>query len=510
MVHSGSAAVTNCLFEGNTVGLVADQGEGGGVWLGHDDDPTCPGQHQSVFTDCVFRGNHSLDRGGGVFGDQKSTPRFDGCTFDNNTADLAGAGAYMKANVTDNDTSTFTSCIFSNNTAMGAGGGLFARRGTITDCTFTENSASTGAGIYALQPGPLVVEASIFVRNATIGEDNNGGGGIYANTAGTIRTSLFRENTTGGNGGGLYNLGFQFTVTDCSFIENNARLGGGVLMYFGEIKNLTNCRFRGNTALTGGGAYVVSGEPTFVNCEFNRNRATEFGGGILFNYNHSRLINCTLYGNTATTGGGVYTQFGTSPATSGSILVDNSILWNNSDEAGTTLSSQIFPDLVTLPVVNYSDVQGWDGSFGGGNNNTNDPLFVDPDGADNIPGTEDDNLRLSAGSSSIDTADNSAVPSGLTTDLDGNPRIENGTVDMGAYERGVCVPLFEFEVVCDDAQDDDCDTLTDCDDSDCANDPACATTGIPTVSQWGVVAMSLLTLTAGTLVFSRKETHTAC
>lgn len=164
---------------------------------------------------------------------------------------------------------------------------------------------------------------------------------------------------------------------------------------------------------------------------------------------------------------------------------------------------------MTLPVVNYSDVQGWDGSFSGGNNNTNDPLFVDPNGADNIPGTEDDNLRLSAGSSSIDTADNSAVPSGLTTDLDGNPRIENGTVDMGAYERGECVPLFDFEVVCDDAQDDDCDTLTDCDDSDCANDPACATTGIPAVSQWGVVAMSLLTLTAGTLVFSRKETHSA-
>ena len=166
---------------------------------------------------------------------------------------------------------------------------------------------------------------------------------------------------------------------------------------------------------------------------------------------------------------------------------------------------------MTLPVVNYSDVQGWDGSFGGGNNNSNDPLFVDPNGADNIPGTEDDNLRLSAGSSSIDSGDNSAVPSGLTTDLDGNPRIENGTVDMGAYEQE-CVPLFEFEVVCDDSQDDDCDTLTDCDDSDCANDPACANNGgpIPTISQWGIVVLSLFMLTAGTLVLSRREIHSAC
>jgi len=41
----------------------------------------------------------------------------------------------------------------------------------------------------------------------------------------------------------------------------------------------------------------------------------------------------------------------------------------------------------------------------------------------------------------IDAGDNSLVPSGVTTDLDGNPRIVDGNndgkpvVDIGAYEK---------------------------------------------------------------------------
>ncbi len=84
--------------------------------------------------------------------------------------------------------------------------------------------------------------------------------------------------------------------------------------------------------------------------------------------------------------------------------------------------------------MSYSDVQG--GWTGTGNIDA-DPLFVDPAGGD---------LRLGPGSPCIDAADNTAVPKGVTTDLDGNPRfvddpdtIDSGNgdppiVDMGAYE----------------------------------------------------------------------------
>ncbi len=56
------------------------------------------------------------------------------------------------------------------------------------------------------------------------------------------------------------------------------------------------------------------------------------------------------------------------------------------------------------------------------------------------------NLRLQPGSPAIDAGNNAAVPTGVTTDLDGNPRfvdipavVDTGAgdapiVDMGAYE----------------------------------------------------------------------------
>jgi hypothetical protein len=84
------------------------------------------------------------------------------------------------------------------------------------------------------------------------------------------------------------------------------------------------------------------------------------------------------------------------------------------------------------PTVHFSDVQGgWSGAGGTGNLNA-DPLFVDADGADNTVGTADDDLRLSASSPCVNVGDNGVVTE--ATDLDGNPRIVDETVNMGAYE----------------------------------------------------------------------------
>jgi len=65
---------------------------------------------------------------------------------------------------------------------------------------------------------------------------------------------------------------------------------------------------------------------------------------------------------------------------------------------------------------------------------TPNPQFVDPNGADGILGTEDDDFRLAPGSLAIDSGTNETEPPLPAMDLDGNPRILNDIVDLGAYE----------------------------------------------------------------------------
>jgi hypothetical protein len=150
------------------------------------------------------------------------------------------------------------------------------------------------------------------------------------------------------------------------------------------------------------------------------NSSAGHGGGI---YNHDShdntltLTNATVAGNSSSgLGGGIYSyDYDT-------LTVNNSIVARN-DAAG---DDNIF------------------GSWSGSNNLVDvDPLFVrNPSaGIDGVWGTADDDhgdLHLQAGSIAINRGDNAlAVDSAgtpLATDIEGNARIVESTVDVGAYE----------------------------------------------------------------------------
>jgi len=109
----------------------------------------------------------------------------------------------------------------------------------------------------------------------------------------------------------------------------------------------------------------------------------------------------------------------------------NCILWGNSVNGSADQLAQIAGG---SPIVNYCCVQGWTDESGGTGNMNCDPLFADANGDDEIFGTEDDNLHLSPNSPCIDIGDTTAVPPWVALDLDANPRIAHGIVDMGAHE----------------------------------------------------------------------------
>ncbi|MHC4675157.1 MAG: S8 family serine peptidase [Planctomycetota bacterium] len=270
-----------------------------------------------------------------------------------------------------------------------------------------------GGGMYNVHGSPTVINCT-FTRNAAWG-----GGGI----CNWLSKSTLINCTFSGNsayvGAGIHNPSeSDLKLIDCTFIGNTATDEGGAIFH-GDL-TLTNCTFRANSAEYGGALDCFGA--TLTNCTFTGNSAYYLGGGM---YGTGTLINCTFSGNSAERNGGGMKSFN-------STLI-NCILWGNSVKGGTDESAQI--DSTDRPlVINHSCVQGWTGDLGGTGNIGDDPLFVDADGVDNVSGTEDDNLRLTASSPCINAGDNTAVPPSVLTDLDGNCRIIDGTVDLGAYE----------------------------------------------------------------------------
>jgi len=253
-------------------------------------------------------------------------------------------------------------------------------------------------------------------------------------------------------GGGIINVAGSPAILNCTFVGNVADVGtdgsgGGMGSWLGDPL-LVNCRFLGNKAFNGGGFYCDTPGlvgPRLINCVFSGNLAMHYGGGSAVNLANC-LTNCVFSQNLANSlGGGIYQYAGVT-------TVSNCIFWNNSSSGGGSgESGQVYLNSGTAN-VSYSCIQGLS-TFSGNGNIPWDPQFEDPDGADNVAGTADDDLRVWSYSPCIDAGSNATIPpdeadadgDGNTSeptpiDLAGNPRIVDGdgsgtaTVDMGAYE----------------------------------------------------------------------------
>ncbi len=413
-----ASTVINCTFLGNKAG---ERGGAISSWTRSDLN----------FTDCMFSGNNAVE-GGGAVANYSTNPNISKCTFVGNSADKGG-GVYNESS-----DANVSNCHFSDNKASLEGGGMynFESHLTVSNCTFNGNSVygfsneGYGGGMSNRGFSSPTVSNCTFIGNSVDGFYVSRGGGINNDSGNSVVTNCTFSNNSAnglieGCGGGMANFN-NSVVTNCTFIGNSVDgsfvgYGGGMASFFNSV--VTNCILSGNSAAVGGGMRNVGfggGMGNFINsvvtnCTLSGNSATVGGGmGNLYN---SVVTNCTLSGNLADNqGGGIHILDSTT-------VVSCCILWGN--------VAPNDPQIYGPPTVSYSDIQG---GYPGISNIDTDPHFVKPGCWDANGVWVDGDYHLLSGSPCVDAGDPNFIADPNATDLDGNPRIVNDIIDMGAYE----------------------------------------------------------------------------
>jgi hypothetical protein len=197
-------------------------------------------------------------------------------------------------------------------------------------------------------------------------------------------------------------------VFGCVLSSNYATWGGGVRCYLGGLVN--RCIVQGNVA--GNGAGVQIQYRGNVRSSLVAGNAGNLGGGVNLNYGGA-MENCTVCDNTATTaGGGLYCNNGGSN-------VNSIVYYNLSPSDPNCFNADDEPYHMhcnTTPAIT--------GTVAGPLIITNAPQFVDRGQGD---------YRVLVSSPCIDAGTNMPWMIGAK-DLDGNERMYDGVVDIGAYE----------------------------------------------------------------------------
>jgi predicted outer membrane repeat protein len=403
---TGKREATFALING--LGLYGGFPPGGGAWQSRD-----PNVYKTVLTGDINTRNVDTDNSYNVVTASGTDPNtiLDGFTITAGNANGDSCPHWAGGGMYNSGVLNLTNCTFTGNWAEG-GGGIYSTEDsdvTLLGCTFSGNYAVEGGGMYNSH-GNATLLGCIFSGN-----DAFVGGGILNFGHSTLTNCTFTGNRATYGGGLADDTISSTTLTNCTFRGNSADRQGGGMYQRGEA-TLTNCAFSSNDAIVGGGMYTrAAGHPALTNCTFSGNWARHIGGGMRCEGKITLLTNCTFSGNWAVVNGG-----GMSCSHRAHRLT-NSIFWGNT------------PNQITGSTVltSYSDIQG--GWLGEGNIDA-DPCFLEAGYWDVNDVWVDGDYHLWPGSPCIDAGDPNYIPEPNETDLDGNPRIVNGRIDMGAYE----------------------------------------------------------------------------
>ena len=451
MYTAGSATLTNCTLANNEAG-----NHGGGL---HVNSGT------ASLTGGAFNGNHALGGNGGAVSVNDGLTIV-GTTFFRNVATGTGpavgsGGAVSQWNA--DKTVSISGATFNANVAQSRGGAVFTQSSflTLTATTFTENQVDSGGVLEYVYGGGVYTGGGLDGSHLTFtsnlvnctGSLICSGGGLYIQRPSTSKgISSISSSTFDGNlawfgsaiSSGTYD---ELTLTNSAFINNgsltpgaSSGYGGGVHAYWvqgdqllfqnNRVFNfgagiaathifLTNSRFLNNKAsLSGGGIYAYD-DFTGTNLVFGDNDSNN-GAEICVKNGHAFLKHITVGRSTHGAGSGVYVDAG------GTLEMKNSIL-SAYDTAFRVLGTVTEDyNLFFDNRVDY-DKSG-DGTIIYGVNDIalQDPLFA-------APAAGDYHLRWNSPAIGLGTN------LGVTSDLDGRPRVSRW--DSGAYQYNASIYL---------------------------------------------------------------------
>ena len=345
-----------------------------------------------------FQGHYQLTVNGRVLalGTENDTIKF--------TAQDVSTGWHgirlFNLNTNGMDSSKFIYCLFANGKATGS----------------TE-AEKRGGAIYTEASSSILFQNCLFTNNYAAYD--GGAVCLLANSSPDIQYCTFINSTCDFYGGAFYIDASNPKIKNTLMTNGYATaFGAGVSGWNGAMFRLENCRIVNNTAGAVCGLYTASNSaPVIVNCLFSGNQSTYGNGGAMgFSVSDPTIINCTLVNNTAgQTGAGIWFYQSTGS-------VQNSIVWGNNPD-------DLAFDQSTI-VVEYSDINT---VIPGTGNISEDPLFV---GGGNDPYAIQE----------FSPCRNAGTPdtTGLwlpALDLAAHQRISEDTVDIGAYEYDLPVPV---------------------------------------------------------------------
>jgi hypothetical protein len=260
--------------------------------------------------------------------------------------------------------------------------------------------------------GPVVIFFDGEGRNSVLdgltirnGATSSNGGGIrIVQSSPTIRRCVIQGNTAAFSGGGIYVDGTLAAplIEQSEIVANTAtsQQGGGVAVN-GASPVISRNNVHGNIAAFGGGLRLRNSSALVTNNAIHANVATTNGGAIYSDASPSAVVRSnTIIQNSCASGAGGIRSSGGSPT------VVQCILWGNGDDLSNSTAT-------------YSDVE--DGDPGAGN------ISLDPDLARG-------DFHLSPTSPCVNRGDPGYATGLGDTDFDGDPRVLNGRVDIGADE----------------------------------------------------------------------------